>query len=102
MPVLPFGEYRPDVNNLDGQHTLSLLNVFPQGDGYGPIQSQAAFTQALSAACRGYFFALEDDGTITIFAGIDSDLYMLDNTYLSWSKVSQGGGPYTALHADRN
>ena len=47
--TLPFGEYRPDLSELDGAHTRSILNVLPQGDGYGPVADISALTTAL---CR--------------------------------------------------
>ena len=46
MPTLPFGEYRPDLSDLDGTHSRSLRDVIPQGDGYGPIRDIAALTAA--------------------------------------------------------
>jgi hypothetical protein len=100
MPTLPFGEYRPDLSDLDGAHTRSLLNVLPQGDGYGPIRDIAALTDALPATCRGYFYARGTDNTITVFAGTSTKLYMLDNTSLTWSDVSASAGTYTTLAAD--
>jgi hypothetical protein len=99
MPTLPFGEYRPDVNELDGQHTRSLLNVVPRADGYGPWRALAAFTQALGAACRGLFYARTDDGEVLIFGGTSTKLYRLDNTVFSWTDVSRGGSTYTTLPA---
>lgn len=103
MPeTLPFGEYRPDLSDLDGQHTRSLLNVVAQGDGYAPVQALAALTTALAAACRGYFYARDDDGTVVIFAGTSTKLYMLSNTDYSWTDVSAGGGTYTTLNTDAN
>jgi hypothetical protein len=100
MPLLPIGEYRPDLNDLDGSHTRTVSNVLPQADGYGPIQALAAFTQALGAQCRGYFFAIEDDNSVSIFAGTETKLYLLDNTTLVWTDVSKGGSTYTTLHTD--
>jgi len=102
MPTLPFGEYRPDLSDLDGQHTRSILNVVPRGDGYGPFNVAEAFTDALAAVCRGYFYAHNSDGTITIFAGSSTKLYMMSNTDFSWSDVSVGAGSYAALDGDAN
>lgn len=96
MPTIPFGEYRPDVNELDGEHSRSILNVLPQGDGYGPVRGLVALTTALPARCRGYFCARSADGVV-IFAGTETELYQLDNTTFAWTKVSRGGGPYAAL-----
>jgi hypothetical protein len=37
MPLLPFGEYKPDVSDYEGQATKNVRNVLPRGDGYGPF-----------------------------------------------------------------
>lgn len=100
IDLLPFGEWRPDLSDLDGAHTRNILNVLPQGDGYGPIRALAALTQALGERVRGYFYARDDDGTITIFAGTSTKLWMLDNTTFTWTDVSVGAGTYTTLNSD--
>jgi hypothetical protein len=102
MPMLPFGEYRPDNNDLDAAITRAVNNVIPRADGYGPFQDHEAFTDTLPAACRGYFYARNSDNTITIFAGTSTELYKMSNTDFTWTNVSVGGGPYAALAADAN
>lgn len=102
MPTLSFGEYRPDLSDLDGSHSRLINNVLPRGDGYGPIMDIAELTTALPAACRGYFYARDDDGAISVFAGTATKLYLLNNTDYSWSDVSVGGGSYTTLSSDAN
>jgi hypothetical protein len=49
MPLLPFGEYKPDVSDYEGQATKNVRNVLPRGDGYGPFPDFAALSQALIA-----------------------------------------------------
>lgn len=100
MPILSFGEYRPDLSDLDGAHTRSLLDVLPRGDGYSPIRDIAALTAALPAACRGYFYARNSDGSVAVFAGTATKLYQLDNTTFEWTDASAGAGTYTTLSAD--
>lgn len=97
MPVLPFGEYRPDVSDYQGEHTKNILNVFPRGDGYGPVPSLTAVTGAMAGACRGYFYAIKNDGSISVFAGTATKLYNLSNTDLTWTDVSKSAGTYTSL-----
>lgn len=101
MAVIPFGEYRPDVSDLNREYTAQIANALPRADGYGPIRQLQAFTSALPAACRGLFFARNSDRTVTIFAGTATRLYKLDNTYLTWTDVSKGGAAYTSLDANR-
>lgn len=98
MPgLVPWGEYRPDVADFEGQHTRNILNVLPRSDGYGPFPSFTAFTGAMAATCRGYFYARNTDGSIAVFAGTSTKLYRLSNTDFTWSDVSKSLGSYTAL-----
>lgn len=102
MPVLKFGEYRPDASDLNSGHSQNVLNVLPRSDGYGPVRTPQTFTFDLPAVCRGYFYARRTDGSVTIFAGTETRLYKLDNATLDWTDVSQGGSAYTALSTNAN
>lgn len=99
MPLLQYGEFKPDISDYEGSTTKNVLNVVPQGDGYGPFQDFALFAQALPAACRGAFYALKSDGTVATFAGTEDKLYLLNNTTFAWADASKGGGSYAALSA---
>lgn len=89
MPLLPFGEYRSDVSDYEGQTTQTILNVVPRGDGYGPFRDFAALTQALPDDCRGAFYALKSDGSVAIFAATSVALFLANNTDFSWKPVSK-------------
>ncbi len=105
MPVIPFGEYRPDVSDYTaaGQFTNNISNVVPRGDGYGPVRSLSAYSATIGTSpCRGFFYARKNDGTIAVFAGTSQSLYMMDNSALTWSNVSQGSSAYSALSAAAN
>ncbi len=99
MPLLPFGEWRPDVSDYEASTSVNVQNVLPRGDGYGPFPGLTALSASLGGQCRGAFVALNTDGSVTIFAATATDLYRLDNTAFTWSKVSLGGGPYSAISA---
>lgn len=100
MATLPFGEYRPDLSDLNAAYTKNILNAIPTGDGYGPFQDFQVFTAALPGPCRGAFFARGiTSGEISIFAGTSTDLYLLDNTTFTFALVSKSGG-YSALDPD--
>jgi len=43
MPLIPFGEYRPDVTDYDQAATGAVLNALPRGDGYGPMPALSAY-----------------------------------------------------------
>lgn len=97
MSLLPWGDWKPDVSDYEGQATQTIRNVVPRGDGYGPFPGFSNFSSALSAACRGGFYALKSDGSVAIFAGTADTLYQLDNTNFTWTNVSKGGTSYSAL-----
>ena len=89
MPLLPFSEYRPDVTAYMSDAAQTIQNALPRADGYGPAASLADYSQALPAACRGYFYARKSDGTIVVIAGISNKLFKLNNTDFSWVPVSK-------------
>ncbi len=89
MPLLQFGDYRPDVADYEGSSTRNILNVVPRGDGYGPFPGGSNYTAALPARCRGAFYALKPDGSVAVFAGTIDRLYQLDNTNFTWRPVSK-------------
>jgi hypothetical protein len=89
MPILPFSEWRPDVSAYMSAASQTILNALPRADGYGPAQSFNALAAALPAACRGFFYARKTDGSIAVFAGTPTRLFLLDNTTLTWVPVSK-------------
>jgi hypothetical protein len=99
MPVIPFGEYRPDLSDYEASTEKGALNVVPRGDGFGPFPSLAAISASLGAQCRGAFAAYKTDGSVVVFAATSTNLYLLNNTTFAWSNVSLAGGPYSALSA---
>lgn len=102
MSVLAFPEWKPDVSDYQGASSQVISNVLSKGDGYGPFPSFAALSASLPGPCRGYFYALNADGTITIFAGTATKLYKMSNTDFTWSDVSLGAGSYTSVSAGYN
>ncbi len=100
MPLLPFGDYKPDISDYEGKSTKNILNVLPRGDGYGPIQAFTEFSGALPGVCRGGFYALKSDGSVAIFAGTSTDLYVMNNTDYTWTLASKSGVSYSALSSD--
>ena len=102
MPLVPFGEYRPDVADYQAQYAAFLNNTLPRGDGYGPFPDFSAYSAALPGACRGFFKAIRTDGSVTIFAATATRLYQLDNTNFTWTDVSKGGSAYSALSTSDN
>jgi hypothetical protein len=86
--LIPWGDWKPDTTDYEGSSVHNILNVLPRGDGYGPFPDFASLTAALPAACRGGFYALKSDGSVTIFAGTSDRLYQLNNSDFTWKPVS--------------
>ncbi len=103
--MLPFVDYKPDLSayqspdQVRGGGSQLIQNALPRGDGYGPVAGLAIFTSGLPAACRGYFYSRKTDGSIAVFAGTATDLYLLNNTTFAWSSVSKGGLSYSSVPA---
>jgi hypothetical protein len=97
-----WGEYKPDVSDLKGNTSRVIENVVPRGDGYGPVADITAYTSALPAACRGSFRALASDGSIRIFAGTATKLYLMDNSDQTWTNVSKTAGAFDYSLPDVN
>src|SRR6185369_5439056 len=102
LMLMPFGEYRPDVSDYEGGINGTILNVIPRGDGYGPWPALTSFTSAAEGTCRGQFYAHKNDGSIAVFYGTSTKLYLLDNTTNAFSDVSRGSGTYAAVSNNAN
>lgn len=87
--TIEFPEFTPDMEDLGEANTVQILGCVPRADGYGPFKDLESFTQALPAACRGFFFARRSDGSIAVFAGTSTELYLLNNTTFAWAVVSK-------------
>jgi hypothetical protein len=97
MPLIPFGEYRPDVSDYEQAFTEQVNNVLPRGDGYGPSSAFAAYSAGLPGTCRGFFKAIKTDGSVAIFAATATKLFQLNNTSQTWTDVSKLGGSYSSV-----
>lgn len=100
--VEPFPAWRPDLTALGTGISETISGVVPRADGYGPFKDFVGFTQALPANCRGFFFARRSDGSIAVFAGTATRLYLLNNTTFVWGDASKGGSAYSDLVATDN
>ena len=104
MPAMqPFGDWQPDLVSLGLPTSDIISGVLPLSTtDYAPFHDFQQFSFALPSACRGFFFARNSDGSITVFAGTATDLYRMDNTTFLWVHVSKGGAPYGALLPSKN
>lgn len=99
LPRVPLAPYAPDVASIDATVTSVAQNVAPRADGYGPIASPVAITDALPDVCRGAVAVTSPlFGTPIFFAGTGSRLYR-SNGVGGWTDVSNPSRSY-AMPAD--
>ena len=99
--MISFNAWQPDLSDLNAQYTGSATNVLPRADGFGPFPDHVSFSSALAAACRGFFFARNED-LLVVFAATEDRIYQLNNTTLTWADVSKGAAAYDPLTANEN
>jgi hypothetical protein len=92
---VPFGEWLPDLPAHNNPGALIALNVIPQLKSYRSLNSLASFSNALTGACLGTFWAPAANGDIFNFAGDTSALYNLVSG-TTWTDISGVSAPYTA------
>jgi hypothetical protein len=97
-----FPQYAPDITNLTTGVSALVQNVVPRPDGYGPFKSLIAFTKSLPGPCRGYFYARRADGSILLYGATATDLYLMNNSDLTWTRVSKGGVSYASVSNGSN
>lgn len=96
MPLIPLADYRPDVSDLNGSYTSSVLNVLCADGSYIPAAAFAPLTSALPDPQLGCLSVRALNGDIMFFAGTEDKLYLLDNTTLDFEDVSQAATTYAA------
>lgn len=97
--MIPFGDYLPDLPDLRNPGATIANNVLPAIKSYRPWPQNVVFSNnALTARCRGAFFAKSSDGVIHIYAGDATTLYEISDG--DWGNVSQGGGADAYTLAD--
>lgn len=95
-------EWAPDLTTIGTGVASVMSGVIPRADGYGPFHSLEEFTAALPSGCRGFFFARRSDGSIAVFAGTATRLYLMNNTTFVWADISKGAASYSTLVSSDN
>jgi hypothetical protein len=99
MPTALFAEWCPDQPDL-GEHSKTIQNVRPRtSTSYGPMQSLIEYGSAINSACKGVGSFEGSDGTVVIFAGTATKLYLWNGS--DWDDVTRGAGDYTLASEDR-
>ncbi len=91
--VVPFGEWLPDLPEYQNPGALIALNVVPQLQSYRSLNDLQSFTNALTDACLGAFWAQDDNNVVFNFAGDKDRLYQLQ-AGTTWADVSGPSFPY--------
>ncbi len=98
--MIRFAAYAPDQPDYFSAGAPTITNVIPTVAGYKPFPSLAVISAALAAEPKGFFFNIEDDGTVTIFAATATKLYKLNTSDYSWDDVSRVSSAYTGNSTD--
>lgn len=85
-----FGEWLPDLPDLDNPGSTTVLNVYPGENCYRPFRALSGYTSALTARCRGAFTARSVADAVHLFAGDATKLYHLVGSSITWDDVSNG------------
>jgi hypothetical protein len=84
---ISFGEWLPDQPSVTGA-LMKAENVYSRAIGYGGIPLAVDYTQAASEPLNNVVAGKNPDGSTTIFAGSQTNLYKLDSTDMSLDDVS--------------
>jgi hypothetical protein len=84
---ISFGEWLPDQPSVTGA-LMKAENVYSRAIGYGGVPSAVDYTQAASEPLNNVVAGKNPDGSTTIFAGSQTNLYKLDTTDMSLDDVS--------------
>lgn len=101
--VLRVSEYAPDMPDYMNGQSDNVFNVIPRTPtSYGPLNSPAVFSSALTARCQGAFFGLDSTSSVRGFSGDNHDLYQLTGSSSAiWAAVSKSAGGYNILAEDQ-
>lgn len=94
MPVLDFGEWLPDLPDLNNPGSLEATNVVPAARGYAPQPDLAPITDALDSRALGAKQGVSNELNVTHYAGDNAKLY--ENVDQVWTDRSKAGGYNTA------
>lgn len=94
MAMLNFGEYTPDLPDLDSRGVTVAKNVLPFGNAYKSFPSATVYSDALDNPCLGAIAVRDSDAVVYNYAGDTSKLYSMNSGV--WSDVSKSGGYSTA------
>ncbi len=83
---IPLGEWLPDLPALENPGAPLAKNCIPDLTSYRPLPSPAAFTAPLDGRAMGGFWARDQEGTVSFFAGTNKKLYRIKSN--SWTDLT--------------
>jgi len=91
--MIEFGQWMPDLPMVRAPHLRTATGCVPTLESYEPFQAQTEVTNALTARCRGAYFATDIARAPHVYCGDTSKLYhLVGATWTDFSRVS-GYGP---------
>ncbi len=92
MSTIPFGEYAPDIADLNVDVSTVAKNVIPGANFYSPLKTLSSVSDALTGSCTGGVTLKSTDGTNYVYAGSATKLENITGTTVTdYSKA----GSYT-------
>ena len=83
MPVVPFGDYLPDLPPWSNPGVVKAINAVPEGVGFHELKSPNIVTDALAARCRHFRAVADTSNVYSTYAGDATKLAILAST--TWS-----------------
>lgn len=78
--MIPFGEFAPDIADLNTNVASVADNTVPGANSYLPLRDLSVYSDALTNVCRGAITMEDNDGNNYIFAGDKTKLYSISGT----------------------
>ena len=86
--MIPSGHWHPDAQAINGPLMLEAVNVLPTPQGFRPLRSPTAVSEALPGECRGAATVVKTDGAGRSYAGTQTGLYTLAAD-VSWTDITR-------------
>jgi len=80
MPVVPFGDYLPDLPPWSNPGVVKAINAVPEGVGFHELKSPNIVTDALAARCRHFRAVADTSNVYYTYAGDATKLAILAST----------------------
>ena len=88
---VPFGEWLPDLAELNNPGAVEALNVLPVDGAYGPFPGHVAIGAPLGDVVRGAYGVVQPNDTTQIYAATLNGLFTRIGTNSAWSQIYSAG-----------